>query len=40
MDGLWRISQLSQDAVELLDGRIEEEDLTGMEEAVEVREAL
>ena len=38
--GLWRIAQLAQDAAESLDGRIEGDDLTGMAEAVEVREAL
>ena len=38
--GLWRIAQLAQDAAESLDERIEDEDLTGMEEAVEVREVL
>ena len=38
--GMWRKAQLAQDAAESLDGRIEEEGLTGMEEAVEVREAL
>lgn len=40
MDGLWRIAQLAQDAAESLGERIEDEDLTGMAEAVEVREAL
>jgi hypothetical protein len=35
LDGLWRIAQLSQDAVESLDGRIEEENLDGMADAVE-----
>jgi hypothetical protein len=29
-EGLWRIAQLAQDAAEFLDGRIEDEDLTGM----------
>ena len=38
--GLWRIAQLAQDAAESLDARIEDEDLTGMVEAVEVRGAL
>jgi hypothetical protein len=38
--GLWRIAQLAQDAAESLDGRIEDENLTGMQEAVEVRVAL
>jgi hypothetical protein len=36
---LWSMAQLAQEAVESLDGRIEEEDLTGMVEAVEAREA-
>jgi len=35
LDGLWRIAQLSQDAVESLDGRIENEDLDGMADTVE-----
>ena len=39
-EGLWRIAQLAQDAAESLDGRIEDEDLSGMAEAIEVREAL
>jgi hypothetical protein len=39
-EGLWRIAHLAHDAAESLDGRIEEEDLTGMAEAVEVCEAL
>jgi hypothetical protein len=34
------MAQLAQDAAEALDGRIEVEDLDGMEEAVEVREVL
>src|SRR3712207_9049924 len=38
--GLWRMVRLAQDAAESLDGRIEEEDLNGIEEAVEVRTAL
>ena len=37
--GLWRIAHLAQDAAESLDARIEE-DLDGLAEAVEVREAL
>ena len=37
--GLWRISQLAQEAAEALDGRIEDEDLTGMAKALEAREA-
>jgi hypothetical protein len=39
-EGLWRMAQLPQDAAESLDVRIEEEDLDGLAEAVEVREAL
>ena len=38
--GMWRIAQLAQDAAEALDARIEDEDLAGMAEAIEVREAL
>ena len=38
--GLWRIAQLAQDAADSLDARIENEDLDGMAEAIEVREAL
>jgi hypothetical protein len=38
--GLWRIAHLGQDAAESLDARVENEDLTVMAEAVEVREAL
>ncbi len=38
--GLWRMARLTQDAAELLDDRIEDEDLDGEAEAVEVREAL
>ena len=34
------MAQLAQDAAESLDGRIEDEELDGMEEAVEVREVL
>ena len=40
LDGLWRMAHLAQDAAESLDARIEEEDLTGMAETVEVRKAL
>jgi hypothetical protein len=40
LQGLWRIAQLAQDAAESLDGRIEDEDLADMAEAVEVREAM
>jgi hypothetical protein len=39
-DGLWRMAHFAQDAAESLDARIEDEDLTGMVEAVEVREVL
>ena len=39
-EGLWRMAQLAQDAAETLDTRIEDEDLNGMAETVEVREAL
>jgi hypothetical protein len=39
-EGLWRMAQCVQDAAELLNLRIEEEDLDGSAEAVEVREAL
>jgi hypothetical protein len=38
--GLWRVAHLAQDAADSLDARIEEEDLDGLAEAVEVREAL
>jgi hypothetical protein len=38
--GLWRIAHLAQDAAESLDARVETEDLDGLTEAVEVREAL
>jgi hypothetical protein len=37
---LWSMAQLAQDAAETLDTKIEDEDLDGMEEAVEVREVL
>jgi hypothetical protein len=37
---MWRIAHLVQDAAELLDSRIEDEDLDGQAEVVEVREAL
>jgi hypothetical protein len=37
---LRRMSRLAQDAAESSDARIEDEDLEGMAEAVEVREAL
>ena len=38
--GLWRIAHLAQDAAESLDARVENKDLDGLAEAVEVREAL
>ena len=38
--GLWRMARLAQEAAESLDARIEDENLTGMVEAVEVREVL
>ena len=38
--GLWRMVLLAQDAAESPDGRIEEEDLNRIEEAVEVRAGL
>jgi hypothetical protein len=37
---LWGTAQLAQEAAESLDTKIEDEDLDGMEESVEVREAL
>jgi hypothetical protein len=40
LDGLWRMARFAQDAAESLDGRIEDEDLDGMAEAVEAREVL
>ena len=39
-EGLWRIARLTQGAAESLDGRIEDGELDGRTEAVEVREAL
>jgi hypothetical protein len=39
-EGLCRMAQLAQDAAETLDGRIEDENLDGIGEAVEVREVL
>ena len=39
-EGLWRMAQLAQDTAEALDSRIEDEDLDGFREAVEVRVAL
>ena len=38
--GLWRMIWLAQEAAEALDSRIENEDLDGLVEAVEVRKAL
>jgi hypothetical protein len=37
---MWRMVRLAQDSAETLDSRIEDEDLDGRTEAVEVREAL
>jgi hypothetical protein len=39
-EAMWRMAQLAQDAAEALDARIEDEDLDGQAEVVEVREAL
>jgi hypothetical protein len=39
-EGLWRVVRLAQDAAELMDYRIDAEDLDGSTEAGEVREAL
>jgi hypothetical protein len=39
-EDLWRTAELAQDAAEALDTRIEDEDLDGLAEAVEVRDAL
>jgi hypothetical protein len=36
----WRMARLAQDAAEALDARIEEENLNGLVEAVELRESL
>ena len=38
--GLWRMVWLAQEAAEVLDSRIEDEDLDGLVEAVEVRKTL
>jgi len=38
-EGLWRVARLAQDVAESLDARIEDEDLEGLAEAIEVREA-
>jgi hypothetical protein len=37
---LWRIARYAQDTADLLDARIDAEELDGRTEAVEVREAL
>jgi hypothetical protein len=39
-EGLWRMAHFAHYAAEALDSRIEDEDLDGLAEAVEVREAL
>ena len=39
-EGLWRMARLVQDAAEALDSTIEDEELDGQAETVEVREAL
>ncbi len=39
-EGLWCMAGYAQDATELLDTRIEVEELDGQAEAVELREAL
>ena len=39
-EGLWRMARLAQDAAELLDAKIEDEDLDGKTEVEELREAL
>jgi hypothetical protein len=39
-EGMWRMAHLVQDAAELLDSKIEDENLDGQAEVVEVREAL
>ncbi len=38
--GLWRMVWLAQEAAEALDSRIEDEDLDGLVEAVEVQKTL
>ena len=38
--GLWRMVWLGQEAAEALDSRIEDEDMDGLVEAVEVRKTL
>jgi hypothetical protein len=39
-EGLWRMAQLAQDAAETLYAGMENKNLDGMAEAVEIREAL
>jgi hypothetical protein len=39
-EGLWRMPRLAHDAAETLDERVEDEELDGLAEAVEMREAL
>jgi hypothetical protein len=39
-EGLWRMARYAHGAAEALDSRIEDKDLVGLAEAVEVREAL
>jgi hypothetical protein len=39
-EGLWRMAHLARGAAKSLDARIDEENLEGRAEAVEVREAL
>ena len=39
-EGLWRMARYTQDAAETLEAGIEEEDLDGKAEVVELREAL
>lgn len=39
-DGVWRMVRLAQDTAETLDARIEDDNLDGLAEIVEAREAL
>ncbi len=39
-EGLWRMVRLAQDAAELMDNRIDAENLAGRTEAEEIRECL
>ncbi len=39
-DAMWRMAQLSQDAAETLDARLEDEDLDGSAEALEQVQAI